>query len=274
MANWLHESAQLDLFSGPGVAEPAGTESIAWAPLDAARLTDAELIAALPLARQVDAPGLAAEVARRRLVDAVPALETLCRRFAGFCMDREVTEQTAALRCLAALGGRPAAEAIIRLVTAGAVTGPGMRVALTAAAELQCRLPPSRVAEGLGSDDPAVREAACRCARGGAEVVAVLVDLLTDLHVRVVQAAAMALGRMGRREGHAVLLELLRTAPSNEVVGALAGIAEDDDWVRLGRTALRVPELAVRVLEVLEESDEPRALAVAEGVRRRIAAAG
>jgi hypothetical protein len=271
MATGLHESAfeQLDLFAGAGVSTPAEPESMDWAPLDPARLSDAELIAVLPRARQVEAPGLAAETVRRRLADAVPALEALCRRFAGFGLDREVTEQVASLRSLAAVGGQPAAGAVTRLIVGGAVSGPGMRVALEAAATLGCRLPAERVAACLRDDDPRVREAACRCARGGAQVVAGLVELLTDLHGPVVHTAALALGRLGRREGHAVLVGLVHTAPSKEVVGALAGIAEDDDWVRLGQTALRVPELAEVVLEVLEESEEPRALAVAEGVRRR-----
>jgi hypothetical protein len=271
MATGSHESAfeQLDLFAGSGALPPAGTEAMYWAPLNPARLSDAELIAVLPRARQVEAPALVAEAARRRLADAVPALEALCRRFAGFGLDREVTEQVAALRGLARLNG---GEAVTRLIVGGAVRGPVLRVALEAAAELGCRLPQDRVAASLRSDDPKVREAACRCARGGPEVVSALVDLLTDLHGTVVHAAALALGRLGRREGHAVLVGLLRTAPSKEVVGALAGIAEDDDWVRLGQTALRLPELAGMVLEALEESEEPRAMAVAEGVRRRLRA--
>jgi hypothetical protein len=260
---------QFDLFSGAGVA-PASSEagSMDWAPLDPARLSDAELIAVLPRARQNEAHGLAAEAARRELPGAVPALEALCRRFSGFGLDRAVTEQVAALRGLAALGG---AEAVGRLIVTGAVRGPGIAVALQAAAKLGCRLPPERVAACLRDDDPGVRAAACRCARGGAEVIAALVDLLLDLHVSVTDAAALALGRLGRVEGRAVLLGLLRTAPSAEVIGALAGIAEDDDWVRLGQTALRVPELAGVVLEVLEESEEARAIVVAEGVRRRLA---
>jgi HEAT repeat protein len=113
-----------------------------------------------------------------------------------------------------------------------------------------------------------VRAAACECARGGAAVVAALLDLLTDLHPGVTHAAALALGRLGRREGGAVLAWLLRTAPSEAVVRAIAGIAEDDDWVRLGQTASRVPELVPVVLEVLEESEDPRAIAVAEGIKR------
>jgi HEAT repeat protein len=154
------------------------------------------------------------------------------------------------------------------------VRGPGARVALGAAAELGCRLPPDRVAVFLRDDDLGVREAACRCARGGAEVITALIDLLADLHANVTHAAALALGTLGRGEGRTVLTRLLRTTPSAEVVGALAGIAEDDDWVRLGQTAMRFPELAPVVLEVLEQSDAPRAAAVAEGVRRRLGMAG
>ena len=273
MATGLHDSAvgQLDLFSGAGDA-PAESEtgSMDWAPLDPSRLSDIELVAVLPKARQVEAAGLTQEAARRGLPDAIPALERLCRRFAGFGRDREVTEQTAALRGLAALGGSMAAEAVSRLIVSEAVSGPGVRVALEAASGLGCRLPPDRVAVFLRDDDPGVREAACRCARGGADVIAALIDLLSDLHASVTHAAALALGRLGRREAGLVLTRLLRTAPSVEVVGALAAIAEDDDWVRLGQTAMRFPELAPMVLDMLEESEAPRAMAVAAGVRRRL----
>jgi hypothetical protein len=270
MATGSHESVfeQLDLFSGSGVAA-AEVEPIGWAPIDPSRLADNELIAALPQARQIDAPGLTREAVRRRLTDAIPVLEALCRRFAGFGLDREVTEQTAALQGLASLGGQAATEAVTRLIASGVVRGPGMRVALEAAAELGCRVPQDQLAACLRDNDPAVRQAACRCARGGAEVVAALIDLLTDLHADIVHAAALALGRTGRREAHAVLIRLLLTAPSKDVVGALAVIAEDDDWVLLGQTATRVPELATAVLEVLEESEDQRAAAV----KRRLGAA-
>ena len=53
---------------------------------------------------------LAAEAGRRRLAAAVPSLETLCRRFSGFGIDRMVPEQAAALQALAAIGGREAAS--------------------------------------------------------------------------------------------------------------------------------------------------------------------
>jgi hypothetical protein len=277
MGTGFHESAfeQLDLFSGSGVVPPGPEpEPEGWAPLDPTRLSDGELIAVLPRARQNEAVGLTREAARRGLTDAMPALEALCRRFAGFGLDREVTEQVASIRGLASLGGVAAAEAVARLIVSGAVRGPGARVALEAASGLGCRLPPEQVAAFLRDDDPAVREAACRCARGGAKVIAALLDLLSDLHPAVTHAAALALGRLGRREAGVVLTRMLGTVPSEEVVRALAGIAEEDDWVRLGQTARQVPELAGVVLEVLEESEEARAAAVAEGVRRRLGMGG
>ena len=67
-----------------------------------------------------------------------------------------------------------------------------------------------------------------------------------------------------------MLTRTLGTVPTEEVIRALAGIARDDDWVRLGQTAVRVPELAGVVLEVLEESEAPRAMAVAKGMRSRL----
>jgi len=97
-----------------------------------------------------------------------------------------------------------------------------------------------------------------------------LTDLLSDLHVSVVNAAALALGRLGRPEAGFVLTRMLGTAPTEDVVRALAVIAKEDDWVRLGQTAMRFPELVSVVLEVLEETEEPRAAAVARGVRRRL----
>lgn len=260
---------QLDLFSGAGAPAPEPEET-GWAPLDPARLSDSELIAVLPRARQAEAPGLVAETARRALQDAIPALEALCRRFSGFGLDREVTEQMAAIGGLASLGGGAARDAVTRLIASGSVRGPGVRRALEVASGMGCRLPPNQVAGFLRDDDPGVREAACRCARGGAETVAALIDLLSDLHGSVTHSAALALGRLGRREGSEMLRRLLRTAPSADVIWALAGIAGEDDWVLLGQAAVRMPALAGMVLEVLGESEEARAAAVAEGVRRRL----
>jgi hypothetical protein len=66
---------------------------------------------------------VAAEIARRRLSDAVPALERLCRRFAGFGVERPVPEQVAALDALGAISGPDAAKAVARLIAKGVVPG-------------------------------------------------------------------------------------------------------------------------------------------------------
>jgi HEAT repeats len=260
---------QLDLFASGG-DPPSPLEMPSIASLDPARLSDGELIAAIPRAGQREAAGLVDEAVRRNLMDGVVALETLCRRFTGFGVDRAVVEQVVALRGLAAIGGTAAAEAVTRLIVSGAVQGPGLRDALGAGATLGCRLPSDRVASFLSDNDPVVREAACRCARGGAGVIPALIDLLADLHVSVAQAAALALGRLGRVEARPLLRRLLTTAPTPEVVRTLGGIADDDDWVQLARTAARFPALRSPVLTALEESDSPRAATVAEGLRRRL----
>jgi hypothetical protein len=87
---------QLDLFAVDRIgAEPGGGRT--EPSLGAAELADALLIAALPDARLATAPGLAAEAATRRLAEAVPALEKLCRRLTGFGIGRMVPDQAAAL---------------------------------------------------------------------------------------------------------------------------------------------------------------------------------
>ncbi len=256
---------QLDLFSGGGAAVVAEPDLTLWAPIDAARLSDRALIAAIPRATQAEAPGLTKEAARRGLTDAIPAVESLCRRFTGFGLDREVTEQTAALNALATLGGQ---AAVTRLIDTGVVRGPGLRWALEAASILKCRLPPDQIATFLRDGDPAIRVAACRCARAAPGVIAALTDLLSDLHPQVVLAAAIALGLLGYRQGFPVLLGQLRSEPSPEIVAALAPAAEEDELVRLGRTALSHPDLAPQILAALDDCDIPRASVVAQGVRR------
>jgi hypothetical protein len=79
---------------------------------------------------------LAAEAGRRRLAAAVPSLETLCRRFSGFGIDRMVPEQAAALEALSAIGGREAARAVSRLIVRAVVQGPTLNLAVSTAARI------------------------------------------------------------------------------------------------------------------------------------------
>src|SRR5439155_15055772 len=94
-------------------------------------LDDEALIAAIPTSNLDDSTALTVEAARRRLAAAIPALENLCRRFAGFGIDHMVPEQSAALRALAVIGGRDAAQAVSQLIVQGAVQGPALCLAVS-----------------------------------------------------------------------------------------------------------------------------------------------
>ena len=86
---------------------------------------------------------------------AIPALEALCRRFAGFGADRIVPEQAAAIDALAQIAGADAAEALARLIARRTVQGPCLQRAVAAAACLGAKLPAATVLELLRHDDPA-----------------------------------------------------------------------------------------------------------------------
>jgi hypothetical protein len=103
---------QLDLFSAAGIpVERPLPQDLGLRPA-VTNLDDEALIAAIPTASLGDCAALAAEAARRRLAPAIPALEALCRRFTGFGIDRVVPEQSDALRALAVIGSRDAAQAV------------------------------------------------------------------------------------------------------------------------------------------------------------------
>src|SRR5438132_1519624 len=89
---------QLDLFRHPpALAGPRPSDEVMRPVIAPETIEDDELLAALPHAGIADSLALAAEAGRRRMTAAVPALETLCRRFAGFGADRIVPEPAAAL---------------------------------------------------------------------------------------------------------------------------------------------------------------------------------
>jgi hypothetical protein len=229
-------------------------------PIAPATLDDAALIAAIPTAGLSDAPALAAEAGSRKLASAVPALEGLCNRFTGFGADRPIPEQIAAVQALAAIGGPGAARAIARLLTRRVILGPGLKVAVGAAAQLKSSLPPAVQSALLRHDDPSVRADACRCARATTpEIVSVLIDLLDDLHEPVAMAAALALGRMSRSEARPRLLRLLWSAPTKEAIISAAAVADQECIVLIGRIARTVPELSAAALDALAAIDNPLA---------------
>ena len=72
---------------------------------------------------------------------------------------------------------------------------------------------------------------------------------------------------MGRAEARPMIKNLLRHAPSPDVIEEAVSIADEECVVLLGRTARTAPALADSALEALESIDHPRAGTIAASVR-------
>lgn len=259
---------QLDLFAAAGVPVSDDMTVTPEPPrLVADALDDLVLAATIATARLADCRALCAEAGRRGLTTAIPALEDLCRRFKGFGLEHAVPEQIAALNAFTAIGTPEAAAAVAGIIADGVVQGPGLRDAVDAAVHLGCRLPPAISAVLLRHCDAQVRAAACRCTRPHPDVMPLLIDLLDDLHGHVAVAAGCALGRAGRIEALPMLGRLLRDEPTEEVIGAVSAVANEDCIVQLGRIARINPALSAAAIDALDLIDDPRAQAVIASVR-------
>ena len=255
---------QLDLFRHvPAPAEPPPSGEATRSVIGPDRIEDEQLLAVLPRAGLANSLTLAAEAGRRHLTAAIPALEALCRRFAGFGADRIVPEQAAAIDALAQIAGAVAAQALVRLIARRTVQGPCLQRAVTAAACLGAKLPAATVLELLRNDYPQIRADACRFAEPSPDMVAQLRDLLDDLQRPVRMAAACALGHMGRNEVRPLLTRYLREEPSAQLIDAVAPVADEECIVLLGRIARTMPDLSVAALDALDAIDHPRALRIA-----------
>jgi hypothetical protein len=230
-------------------------------------IEDDELLAALPQAGMADSIVLANEAGRRRITAAIPALEALCRRFAGFGADRMVPEQGAAIDALAQIGGTEAAQALARLIARRTLQGPSLHRALNTAGSLGARLPAATILELLRDGDPAIRADACRFAQPLPETAALLRDLLDDLQRPVRIAAACALGRLGRQDARPLLVRYLREEPSAELIDAVAAIADQECVILVGRIARTMPHLAAAALDALDAIEHPYALRLAAEIR-------
>lgn len=253
---------QLDLFVQPAIPPRTGIAPDVAPPFDTRELGDGDLIDALPQAGLHEALALVNEIARRRLASAIPALAELCLRYSGFGRNRLIPQQAAAVEALGAIGGRDASRALARTVVRGAFQGPGLQIALRGAVRLASPLPESLVTHLLHADDPPIRAAAARCVRNWPKCVPLLSELLQDLHEDVSFAAACALVRMGVAAGRPSLLKTLRNNPSAEAIEAVAGIADEEAIVLLGRCAEISHELAGSVRKALESIDHPLATRV------------
>ena len=262
---------QLDLFS-TWASPPESSSLTAVSQPDKpppTSLEDAELIAQIAKADVVVAPIMAMEAGRRRLVDAIPVLETLCLRFAGFGVNRRIPEQEAALDALAMIGGPHARQSVNKMILKGAVQGPSLRTAMAAAARLKVVLPGDRISELLQHEDRDMRSAACGCAPRDPKVMPCLLACLQDHEPGVRHEAACALGRLGRKEALAPLTHLLQQAPSAEVIDAVTAVANEDCVILLGRLARTCPDLRVAAIEALEAIEHPTAALLVERLADR-----
>jgi HEAT repeat protein len=257
---------QLDLFSDSGawVAQPHSRTSDPS--LAAADMDDDALVVAIAESSLADSTNLVAEAGRRRLVTAIPALAALCRRFAGFGVERSVPEQVAALGGLAEIGGRDAADAVAQIIERGTVQGPTLRIAVNVAAQLHSALSATVLLSLLQNPDPRVRANACRCARPLPDIAERLVILLNDVDQTVARSAACALGYMGRIEARPMIKGLLRSTPSVDAIDAAASIADNECVVLLGRIARSGMGLADAALNALESIDDPRAAKIVAAI--------
>jgi HEAT repeat protein len=178
-----------------------------------------------------------------------------------------VPEQSAALRGLAVIGGRDAAQAVSRLIVRRLVQGPALGRAVAVAAQLRASLPADVLLSLLRHADPDIRANACRCACRRPGLIVAMIDLLEDLNPAVARSAACALGQMGRIEARPMLAGLLREEPSEEVIDAVSAVADEECMVLLGRIARSKPALSDATLNALENIDHDRASAIAAAIR-------
>ena len=190
---------QLDLFDDPATAE-SGRSPVPInrrARISASRLTDGELIAMLPEANLLNAEALCAEVVSRSLLEAVPALERLWRRFIGFGIRVPFAEQRAVLGTLGRMDGEAARAALKVIVLSKSLPASLLPFALRAATRAGLALPTAVVAPLLSHPDVAVREPAFALAANAGVGGDWRRDGLTDPSASVRRLAAIAMGTLG-----------------------------------------------------------------------------
>ncbi len=236
---------------------------------DIAELSDGELLGRLQEADPRDIERVCSEILSRSLaVAAVPLLEGLWRRFLGFGVSKPLPEQICVLRTLAGLDHDDARAALKRIVSSNRLPTSLYDVALQAAAEARLTVPAGLVQPLLEHPDPDVRVAAFRLSHPVRLSPNLLRQGLRDLSAAVRREAAITLGLGGFPEAKTILLNELAAQPSDTLIAALVAIWDDDVIVHLGRCAAAHPALAGLVADFLEEMDDPKALAVAERLRK------
>ena len=253
--------SQPDLFDERGLTDAGciGATAAPEAPPDVAGLSDLAVIALLPQATMSNVEALCSEVVSRNLVMAVPALESLWRRFAGFGVRVPLVEQRVVLHTLAQLEDPRASSTLRRIVLSKSLPASLLPLATRAAAEAALSLPAGFVGPLLDHEDAPVRAAAFALAPRAGVPVELLREGLSDPSTPVRRLAAIALGIAGDGAAMAPLVAELELAPSEKVIEALTMIGDKDAIVHLGRCAGNHPALAGTVLDALRDMDSPRA---------------
>ena len=234
---------------------------------DIAGLSDGELLARLEEADPRDIEHVCSEVLSRSLMAAVPLLEGLWRRFVGFGVTKPLPEQICVLRTLARLDHETARAALKGIVSSNRLPASLRDVALQAATEARITVPPEFLQLFLKNPDPDVRTVAFSLSHQAGLPSSIVRQGLGDLSASVRREAAITLGLRGFRDVRAILLNELEGQPSDTLIAALAAIWDDDVIVHLGRCAAAHPAHAELIADLLEEMDDPRALAVARRLR-------
>ena len=236
--------------------------------ITASRLTDGELIAILPEANLSNVEALCAEVVSRSLHDAVPALESLWRRFVGFGIRVPFVEQRAVLSTLGRIEADAARAALREIILSKSLPASLLPLALQAAAQVGLALPTAFVAPLLSHPDAAVREPAFALSPKAGVGGDLLRDGLTDPSSSVRRLAAIAMGARSDANARDGLTTELATNPSLEAIEALAAIGDDDAIVHLGRCAERHPALAATIVDMLRDFENPNAERLARHLER------
>ena len=219
---------------------------------------------------------LCAEMVSRSLEAAVPALEELWRRFAGYGIGAPLVEQRAVLGTLAQLDCEAARAALKGIVLSKGLPASLLPAALRAAADAGLALPVAFVGPLLDHGDIAVREPAFALALKAGVRSDRLRDGLGDASASVRRSAALAMGKRGDAGAREALIGELGGNPSSEVIEALALVADDDVVVHLGRCAARHPALAGTVLDILRDMESAKAARLARhlGASGRVSGSG
>ena len=181
---------------------------------DAARRSDNALVATIPLADLSNVEALCAQVVSRSLDAAVPALEALWHRFAGFGIEAPLLEQRVVLGILAQLDGEAPRNALKGIVLSKNLPGSLLPAAFRAAADAGLTLPAGFVESHLDHEDVAVREPVFRHSFEAGVPAHLLRDGLPDPSAPVQRSAAIAMGNRGDVAARQPLLDELARKPA------------------------------------------------------------